>query len=669
MAKPRGTDGSLIDSLPWTLTAIGFALSAHLPYLPVWITAAFLACAGWRIVIERRRAAVPSVWVRAALALICFLGVLATYDTISGVGPGSALLAIMAALKLLETRQRRDQFVLLFIALFLVMAALLREQYLWSLPYLLVAVLLVMTAWIRMSAERAEPLGRSLATGGRMLAYALPLAVAMWIFFPRISSPFWSVPIDTSSAVTGLSDRMSPGDISSLSQSDALAFRVKFDGEAPPPPERYWRGLVLHDFNGRTWAGGGPIGNRPATEQIEFEGDPVRYRITLEPTNQQWVFALELPFEWTLPRTRMGFRQQLYNIYPIDQRIAYEVLSYPAYRNQASVDVRSRAWYTDLPGRTNPLTRALASEMRARAGSDQDFIRDVLARFNREDYYYTLRPPALGNNPVDRFLFDTRRGFCEHYASAFAVMMRAAGIPARIVLGYQGGEFNPLSGQYVIRQSDAHAWTEVWLEGQGWHRVDPTAAVAPERVELGIAGAIVDGVGAAWGLSAPSQVLHRLVLGWDALNARWNEWVLGYGADTQDTFMRWLGMDNPNWRNLFLTMLAIVFGLVILIGAALTFRLRPPDKDRAAVLYRRFVRKTGLTPATGETPNAFAVRVSAAYDRAEKPVRALTNAYLDTRYGPPDRSALKRLETALAEIPRFAPLRARELLHKSGEAP
>lgn len=659
MAKPRGTDGSLLGSLPWTLTAIGFALLAHLPYLPVWIPAVFFGCAVWRIVIERRRVAVPSVWVRATLALVGFLGVLATYDTISGVGPGSALLAIMAALKLLETRQRRDQFVLLFISLFLVMAALLREQYLWSLPYLFVAVLLIMTAWLRMAADRAESLGQSLATGGRLLAYALPLAVAMWIFFPRISSPFWSVPIDTSSGVTGLSNQMSPGDISSLSQSDALAFRVKFDGDAPPPAERYWRGLVLYQFNGRSWTGGDPLGGRPATEQIEFEGEPVRYRITLEPTNQQWVLALELPYDWTLPRTRMGFRQQLYNVYPIDQRVAYEVLSYPAYRSQASVNVRARAWYTDLPERGNPRTRALATEMRARAGSDQAFIQDVLTRFNQEDFYYTLRPPALGNNPVDRFLFDTRRGFCEHYASAFAVMMRAAGIPARVVLGYQGGEFNPLSGQYLVRQSDAHAWTEVWLQGEGWRRVDPTAAVAPARVELGVAGAVRSGVGATWGLSTPSQLLHRLTLSWDALNARWNEWVLGYGTDTQGDFMRWLGMDEPNWRNMVLTMLAIVFGLAFLIGASLTLRFRPPEKDRAALLYGRFVRKTGLTPATGETPSAFARRVTATYGRDEGPVRTFTDAYLDTRYGRLGPSALKRLETALAEIPRYSELKPR----------
>ncbi|MBT8078027.1 MAG: DUF3488 domain-containing protein, partial [Gammaproteobacteria bacterium] len=252
MAKSRGTDGSLLPSLPWTIASLALALGPHVPYMPIWITAAFMACAGWRYVIERRRSPLPSAWFRAFLALVCFLGVLYEYETISGVGPGSALLAIMASLKLLETRKRRDQFVLLFIAIFLVMSALLREQYLWSLPYLVAGLFFIMTAWLRMSAEPSESIRRSFATGGRLLLYAAPLAIAMWVFFPRIATPFWAVPIDTSSGVSGLSDTMSPGDISSLSLSNAVAFRVRFDGAIPEPRDRYWRGLVLHQFNGRT---------------------------------------------------------------------------------------------------------------------------------------------------------------------------------------------------------------------------------------------------------------------------------------------------------------------------------------------------------------------------------------------------------------------------------
>ncbi len=243
---------------PGQLLRWHYPVAPHLPYLPIWVTAAFFGCSAWRYLIERRRRALPSVWLRAPLALACFLGVYATYSTISGVGPGSALLAVMASLKLLETRQRRDQFVLLFISIFLVMSSLLREQYLWSLPYLLIGVLIIMTAWLRMSATPGESARQSFATGGRLLLYAAPVAVAMWIFFPRIAVPFWAVPMDTGTGTSGISDSMSPGEISSLSMSNAVAFRVRFDGTVPAPRDLYWRGLVLTVFNGRTWTQSDP---------------------------------------------------------------------------------------------------------------------------------------------------------------------------------------------------------------------------------------------------------------------------------------------------------------------------------------------------------------------------------------------------------------------------
>jgi transglutaminase-like putative cysteine protease len=651
MAKARGTDGSLLASLPWTLLALAFALLPHVPYLPAWITAALLACAIWRYSIEVRRKPVPPALLRASLALACFLGVLYTYSTISGVGPGSALLAIMAALKLLETRQRRDQFVLLFIAIFLVMSSLLREQHIWSLPYLLIGVILIMTAWLRTAADDLEPLRRSLGTSSRLIMYAAPLALAMWIFFPRIATPFWAVPIDTSSAVSGLSDTISPGDISALSKSDAVAFRVKFEAEVPDPQDRYWRGLVLHRFDGRAWSGiSEPRISSGALKNIETVGEPVEYEVTLEPTQQHWVFALDIPYRWDLENTFLGPQHQLARVQPIDQRIAYKAASYPDYRIDLELHPYRRNWYLEIPESRNPRTAELARSMRAAATSDEAFVRAVLSKFNEEEYYYTLEPPPLGSSPVDRFLFETRRGFCEHYASAFAVMMRAAGIPARIVVGYQGGEFNPMGDYMIVRQADAHAWTEVWMPGSGWRRVDPTAAVAPERVDAGRTGAMFDGSAAAWGLGAPSRLLHNLILTWDAANAKWNEWILGYGPENQERFMNWLGMDDPDWRQMILTLVALVTGLTMLISLALMLRYRPPPRDRAAILYEKFVRKSGLTPATGETPRVFAHRAQRDSALPATAVRSITDTYLDVRYGPPDAALLRRLESDIAAL-------------------
>jgi len=650
MARPRGTDGSLLSSLPWTLGALALSIAPHLPYMPIWVTAAFFGCSAWRYVIEKRRHALPSVWLRASLALACFLGVLATYSTISGVGPGSALLAVMASLKLLETRKHRDQFVLIFISIFLVMSALLREQYIWSLPYLLIAVFFIVTAWLRVSATPSESARQSFLTGSRLVLYAAPLAVAMWIFFPRIAIPFWAVPMDTGTATSGISDSMSPGDISALSMSNAVAFRVRFDGAVPAPRELYWRGLVLTVFNGRSWSLNDPFEGPRVHEEVTVQGDPVGYEITLEPTRQQWVFALDMPWTWTLERTFMGPQHQLARALPVDQRISYQAVSYPQFKMNVDLTEYARAWYQRIPDGSNPETQALAREMHEAAGSDTAYINAVLAKFNEEEYFYTLQPPALGSNSVDRFLFDTRQGFCEHYASAFAVLMRAANIPARIVLGYHGGELNPMAGHMTVRQSDAHAWNEVWLDGQGWYRIDPTAAVAPERIDYSVSDAAFEGLGTAWGFSAPSRLAHNLTLAVDALNAKWNEWVLGYGPENQNKFMEWLGMRDPSWRKMMLTMIAAVFFLIAVISVLLALRYRSPDKDPAAILYQRFTKKTGLEPETGETAARFARRARLANVLPGSTIDSVTTAYHEARYGPADAAAIMRLKNAVRAI-------------------
>jgi len=650
MNRPRGTDGSLLASLPWTLAALLVSFAPHVPYIPIWISAAFAGCAAWRYIIERRRGVLPPAWIRGSLALACFLSVHFTYGSISGVGPGSALLAVMAALKLLETRKRRDQFVLLFLSIFLVMSSLLREQFLWSLPYMISSILVIMTAWLHMSASKTQSARQSVVTGSRLLLYAAPLAIAMWVFFPRISTPFWAMPIDTSRATTGLSDSMSPGDISELSLSNEVAFRVSFDGAIPAPRDRYWRGLVMTRFNGRTWKGRGASISGTARDQIEVVGQPITYDITLEPTQQQWVLALDMPVSWSMSGTFMGPEQQLARSTPIDQRISYTATSYSDYRVETRLSDTHRIWNTNLPIGSNPRTTELAQTMRSEAGSDRDFVDAVLQKLNEEEFYYTLEPPPLGSNPVDRFLFETRRGFCEHYASAFSVMMRSVGIPTRIVLGYHGGELNPMGGHLIVRQSDAHAWTEIWIEGLGWHRIDPTAAVAPERIEMSASDAALEGIGASWGFSAPSRLLHRITLTFDALDAKWNEWILGYGPENQNSFMQWLGMNEPSWRKMMLTLVGLVIGIIMIISLLLMMRYRPPEKDEAAVLYQRFVRKSGLKPCTGETARVFALRVQESGRISAPAVKTVTDAYLDARYGNGGDAAFDRLRQAVGAM-------------------
>ena len=655
--RARGTDASLLGSLPWTLLALGIAMAPHLPYLPAWITAVITACGLWRYSIERRRRALPSPWVRGGLALVCFLGVLFTFSAISGVGPGSALLAVMAALKLLETRLRRDQFVLLFISIFLLMSSLLREQYLWSLPYLVFSTLVIMTAWLRMSAGEQQTARSSFRASGRLLMYAAPIAIAMWIFFPRLSTPFWAVPIDTSRATTGISDRMSPGDISNLSTSSAVAFRVKFDEEVPPPRERYWRVLVLSNFNGRTWAASTPIDHRRlARSEIEYRGAPYRYTITMEPTQQQFLYALEMPRDVTgVEQVRVGRHQQLWHVTPIEQRLAYTVDSYTEYVLQSTMSRGRRGWYLDIPEEGNQRSAELATEMRSASRSDDEFVDSVLRFFNEQAFFYTLEPPPLGNNPIDRFLFDTRRGFCEHYASAFTYMMRAAGIPARVVVGFQGGEINPLGGHMVVRMSDAHAWSEVWIEGKGWLRVDPTAAVAPERIEYSAGDPEFENLAASWGFSGRIPMLDDLALTWDAINARWNDWILGYGPEKQSQFMESLGMDDPTWRKMLFAMISLVVVIIVAISGLLILRYRPPKQDPAVRLYQKFVRRSGIVPAVGETASSFAYRAEQHGRLSAADINAVTDAYIESRYGAGGPQQLERLKRAISSAkPRAA---------------
>jgi len=330
--------------------------------------------------------------------------------------------------------------------------------------------------------------------------------------------------------------------------------------------------------------------------------------------------------------------------------MSYKVESYPDYRLANSLTSYRRDYYSRLPENTNMRTIALARQMREEAGSAEEFINRVLRKFNTEDFYYTLEPPPLGSNPVDRFIFDTRRGFCEHYASAFAVMMRAANIPSRIVMGYQGGEINPMGNYLTVRQADAHAWTEVWLPRRGWYRVDPTAAVAPERIEMGRYGAMMDGIGASWGLNAPSQWLYRVTMTWDALNAKWNEWILAYGPDNQGQFMEWLGMDEPDWRKMMLTLVTILIILVAIISTLIMMRYRPPPLDEAARLYRKFTKAAGVTPEKGETPLRLATRIAASDQETSAVAREITGIYLDSRYGPPELVSIEQLHAAVRQF-------------------
>jgi protein-glutamine gamma-glutamyltransferase len=635
--------------LGWMLAALAFALAPATTRLPPWVLLAFAIAVLWRLAVLRFGWRLPPGWLRLLLAAAGIGGVLFDYRTFNGLEPGGALLVVMAAMKLLETRARRDVQVLAFIGYFLVLTQLLYDQPIWTLPWLLLAVGAVTLALLQ-GLRGGAPLPWRSATGLvlRMLAFALPVALVLFLLFPRVPGPFWALPSRGMAGLTGLDDEMSPGTVSRLIQSDEVAFRVSFAGAVPPPAARYWRGPVLERFDGWTWR---DVERFPRTAPVlELRGPRYRYRLVIEPHGRPWLLALDFPARWSERDAFLTHGLQLVARRAVDGVRAVDVESWPEALPTPELGEAARARLTQLPAGRNPRAAALATDMRAAVDSDGAFVDAVLARFRSEPFVYTLQPPALaGGHPVDDFLFRTRRGFCEHYASAFTMLARAAGIPARVVTGYQGGELNPYSNRLVVRQSDAHAWSEIWLEGRGWTRVDPTGAVAPGRIELSLAEALPAGEYLPGAAFRSVWLLRELSQSWDALNSLWTDWVLGYGPERQLALLARLGMPGADFRTLVGGMVVLVATLLLGLASWLAWRSRGPRTPEELKLYRAFCRRLehrGLAREPAEGPLDFAARVGTTRPELAAPAARITLLYMSLRYGrsapPAALGALKR---------------------------
>jgi transglutaminase-like putative cysteine protease len=637
-----------VRGLAWVLTALGVAVAPHVPKMPAWVTLLLVAIAAWRWAADLRGWRLPPQWLRVIVVVAMATAVLGTYRTLNGIEAGTAFLVLMAAMKLLETRAARDLTVLVFIAWFLLFAALLRSQSLLHLPWLLGSAFLTTVALMRVHASAASAPTRHIARqAAALLLQAAPLALLLFLLFPRLPGPFWGVDSGTA-ARTGLDDEMTPGDVSELSASGEIAFRVRFRGATPAPEDRYWRGPVLHEFDGRSWRR--PNAQAFPQQQVEFAGEPIRYQITLEPHARRWVLALDLPSQWPERQVTQSYDFTLLSARNIGSVAAFELTSHARFIAGVDLPVTLRRKDLSLPADgTNARSVALGRELAAQyPGDAAAIVRAMLRRFREEPFEYTMRPPRLADNAVDEFLFTTRKGFCEHYASAFTVVMRAAGIPARIVTGYQGGEFNPYGGYLLVRQSDAHAWSEVWIDGRGWLRVDPTAAVAPERIR----GGLIDAVGADEPVPGrfrdANPLWLKVELGWDVVNDFWNERVVRFDARSQFAMLERLGVDDPDWRALGLGLAGSLAAFFVGLTAYLAWRYRPPRRDWPARLHAlvvRRLRKRGLEPGPAESPVAFLLRAEAALPELAGDLAAIRQLYVAQRYGPrPRPEDLQRLK-------------------------
>jgi transglutaminase-like putative cysteine protease len=619
------------------------AVAPHALELPLWIIAVFAIGAAWRYACEAFQWYRPGRLMRLALILLVIVAVFRQYGTLLGRDPGIALLITLLGLKFLELKTQRDFVVSLFVLYLVILGGFLYSQSLWLGAWALIAVLACTAALMHLMQPAGMGMSERLRLSGVMLTKALPLMVIVYLLFPRISGTLWGLPADEHVGLTGMPDMMQPGSIRNLSESSEVAFRVSFDGAPPPLRDLYWRGLVLTDTDGHGWS----RAPARAAKQVSFVplADPVRYDVTMEPSNKPWMLALDLPA--IRPK---GARYQadftLEHREPIRERLNYSLTSYTRY-NTGALETSEREQALRLPVNLSPRTRALAEQWRRENGSPLPIAQAALDYFRRESFFYTLSPPLLGDNPVDDFLFTTRRGFCEHFAAAFVTLMRAAGIPSRVVVGYLGGELNTAGNYLIVRQSDAHAWAEIWTAERGWVRVDPTGAVAPERIELGSdAVRRLEQQGIGLGSLPADVVLRAMELGWfehvarharwywDLTNMTWYRWVVDYGKERQERFLTSLGLDDISWSRL--TGLLFVGALLVMLVYA--FLLLRPKKsvDPALALYLRFCRqlaRAGMVRAPHEGAIDFARRCGHRRPDLKNRMEAITERYVRVRYG------------------------------------
>ena len=604
------------------LLAVAFVALPQFDELPWWTVGVIGLLWAWRFWITLRNLPLPGHVAMLPLLAAAAGAVWLQYRTLLGREAGVTFLLLLLALKLLEMRAMRDVFIVVFLCFFILLTQFLHSQ---TLPVALVtlaAVLALFFVLVSVSLKDNDlPAGRKLRLVVAIAIKAVPLTVVLFVLFPRLDTPLWSLPRDAFATGTGLSNSMSPGGISRLLQSQDIAFRVRFAGAPPANQHLYWRGPVFGSFDGRTWS---PLTQRqftPPPLRVDAQtATSVDYSVTLEPSNRDWLFVLEMPAR--LPENaelqpRMNSTGQLLAARPITTRTRYEARSFTGFSFGLNETALTLQDWLSLPAGFNPRTLQFAADLRAglpspgdladRSAGDLQRVQAVLEHFRRGGFGYTLSPPLLGRDSVDAFLFDTKLGYCEHFASAFVVLMRALDVPARVVTGYQGGEVNPVDGFVTVRQADAHAWAEVWLAGRGWTRVDPTAMVAPVRIEQGLGElARQAGIGPLFNVGADPDALwvrlvRRVRFNWEAMENSWNQWVLSYSAQRQMTLLDMLGFE-PNWYALGIV-LAFAVATVTVVLALVSLRHRV-QRDPLAELEARFrgrLERAGIafTPADG----------------------------------------------------------------------
>ncbi|MEM7465828.1 MAG: DUF3488 and transglutaminase-like domain-containing protein, partial [Pseudomonadota bacterium] len=634
-----------VTAVCWAFLSVTFALGPHIPRFSAWLILAFFSMGLWRVLGAFGKVALPerrylSIWLaKQCVAVAIFVATYISFDGQLGRDAGVAMLTALLGLKLLEMHTTRDFYIVMFLAYFLVVTNLFYSQTLFTAVFMVGVVVTVTAGLIHFNAYVANLSKRQcFKLSFLYCAQALPIMIVAFVVFPRIPGPLWGVSQNGVDGVTGLSDEMTIGNVARLGVSDEIAFRVQFKGAPPAAKDLYWRGPVFWETDGISWRpGSNTVGKQPTstiTPPLDASPTSYAYQVIIEPHGERWIFALDHA-SWAEQSVWITTDGQVVSGKKIGQRKRFDLVS-DTNMNRESLDSAARAAALFLPEAYHPQAKLMAKKWLNESNSQIAVIDKALRFFNEQDFIYSLTPKPLSADSIDSFLFETREGFCEYYASAFVVLMRAAGIPARVVTGYQGGENNALSDFMLIRQRDAHAWAEVYFADRGWVRMDPTSAVAPERLSLGLTQIFPSRRPLSM-LDPDNPVAftwNRVRDIWEAVNFNWSRWVLGYTPQQQRQFLDKLGLLNWHYGALIIVFTLSTAALLFLFGF---FVLNKPKlyADRSAKLYAEFCRKlakAGLTRAPHEGPFDFANRVAATNEGYAEEVDEITSLYVELRY-------------------------------------
>ncbi len=622
------------QSTPNLVAALLIGIAAHVPFIPWWINLWCFSLWAYLLLAHKYSWRLPpkpvhlSLTIIAGTTIVIFAG--RTFSNNAGIG----LLCLTASLKPFEIKNHRDRMITIFLAYFMVISSLFFSTTIPMTIYMAISVVVITGLLIRIN-HNEIPLASTIRLAGIITAQAIPLMLILFFLFPRLQGNFWGIH-QRNKGITGFSSTLSPGSISGLVKNNAVAFRASFVKNKPDYKNLYWRGIVFQYFTGKEWT---IEKHTPQAFKPVQGGMSVSYRISMEPESSRWIFALDLPGKKP-PGMSLLADNTLVSKRATLKKTNYDLISYIEYNTgpMGSWETISR----QLPESGNPKSRKLALRLFAQSDSQSEYVNRVIDFFTDNEFYYTLNPPIPGEDGIDDFLFKDMKGYCEHYASAFVFLMRAAGVPARIVGGYMGGEQNPYGNYLIVRQSDAHAWAEVWFETKGWVRFDPTAAVVPERIEEGTSAALPQNEITEFFTTNRSGVFTRLFqkleLSWDAVNYHWDTKIIGYTITRQKNLLAKLGFKLKTFKNVLLLILA-GGGSIVLLILIFFIRLRSvtgkhdDPVHNIYLIFTKKLKKIGITRPPWIGPWEFAKKATSQRPDITAEINGITRLYTLIRYG------------------------------------